>query len=69
MNRPKIAGHYILEPETANMGAEVTIANMSDSQRREMGRKTMNFVWSIKKNNPELWAEIQRRAKEQEVGT
>lgn len=66
MNRPKLADHYILEPETANMGAEVTIANMEPYSRENIGRKTFWFVQSIRRNNPELWAEIQRRAKEME---
>ena len=66
MNRPKLADHYILEPETANMGAEVTIANMSEGGRYCIGMKTFWFVQSIRRNNPELWKKIQRRAKEME---
>ena len=58
-----------MDTETQNIGGEAAIAAMTDSQRLGIGRKTMRFIWSIKQNNPELWAEIQRRAKEQEEET
>lgn len=60
-------GKLIEAPETAGMGAEVAIAAMDDYDRYVIGKQTYNFVLSVRRNNPTLWAEIQRRAREMEA--